>query len=349
MTAGGRAPAGTRSCPKESPTELRLWPPELEALRDEARRVVRAQMAVLIDALDPDARNGREEPGKSYDLAAMRASFARFYAPVREAQDRTIAGVRCRVLRPDREPSAVYLHFHGGGMALGAPELNDVLNLDLCRRFGLATVSVDYRLAPEHPYPAGPDDGTAVAAWLVEHAADELGSPHLMVGGESAGGYMAAMVLLRLRDELQAAHVVLGAYLAFGIYDWGGMPSQRGVRPQDSPDLLEPGQLRFLADCYLPGLSDEERRVAAISPAFADLRGLPPAFMSVGGADHLLDDTLLLAARWAAAENEIELFVAPDLPHGFIAFPCEIVRRHAQAADAWFARRLAAEPGERHS
>ena len=75
----------------------------------------------------------------------------------------------CRVFRPIVPPKAVYLHFHGGAMILGSPLMNDVANADLAERFGLAVVSVDYRLAPEHPFPAGSDDCLAVAAWLVEH------------------------------------------------------------------------------------------------------------------------------------------------------------------------------------
>jgi hypothetical protein len=85
----------------------------------------------------------------------------------------------------------------------------------------------------------------------------------------------------------------------------------------------------------------EERRSPNVSPLFADLQNLCPAFMSVGTADHLLDDTLMLAPRWAAAGNEVELFVAPEMPHGFQAFPCGITSAWAAALFDWFARRLA--------
>ena len=84
-------------------------------------------------------------------------------------------------------------------------------------------------------------------------------------------------------------------------------------------------------------MSDDERRGPEVSPAFADLSGLPPALMSVGTADHLLDDTLILAARWAAAGNEVELFVAPDMPHGFMAFPCAMTDLWAKRTYAWLA------------
>jgi acetyl esterase/lipase len=88
-------------------------------------------------------------------------------------------------------------------------------------------------------------------------------------------------------------------------------------------------------------MTDDQRRDPAISPAFADLHGLPPALMSVGTADHLLDDTLLLSARWAAAGNEVELLVLPEMPHGFMAVPCAMTHHWAKRTNEWFADILA--------
>jgi acetyl esterase/lipase len=317
---------------------VKLWTDEIEALRAEAREAVAKGFGPLLEAVGgsgplPDDRIARAR--------AMRERFARLYAPLPEAVVREIAGVRCRVFAPDGPARATYLHFHGGGMVLGAPEMNDPANLDLCRRFGIAVVSVDYRLAPEHPHPAGPDDGVAVAAWLLERAEREFGSARLLTGGESAGGYMAAAVLLRVRDELGAADRFDGANLVFGVYDWGRSPSQRGIRPHAGPDLLDPEGIRLFTDCYLPGRSDDERRDPSVSPAFADLRDLPPALLSVGTGDHLLDDTLLLASRSAAAGNEVELFVAPDMPHGFGFVPCGITQRWIERTQRWFDEILA--------
>jgi acetyl esterase/lipase len=267
----------------------------------------------------------------------QREMFALSFTPAPEAVDREIAGVRCRVIALDEQPApAVYLHFHGGGMILGAPEMNDVANVELARRTGMAVVSVDYRMAPEDPYPAGPDDGVSVATWLLERGEEEFGTRRVLVGGESAGGYMAAAVLLRIRDELDAADRVDGVNLVYGVYDWGRSPSQRGRRPSTVEDILDPDGIVFFGDCYLPSTSDEQRRAPDISPAFADLHDLPPALMSVGSADHLLDDTLVLAARWAAAGNEVELFVAPDLPHGFGAYACGITDAWGATTRDWF-------------
>jgi acetyl esterase/lipase len=320
---------------------MQLWSEEIETMRDEARAVVSSGLAAIREMLGD---TGPQPTERLTRVLQSRERFARTYAPVPEAEARELAGVPCRVFVPEGPARAVYLHFHGGGMMIGAPELNDLGNLDLCRRFGMAVVSVGYRLAPEHPYPAGPDDGVAVATWLLEHGREEFGTARVLMGGESAGGYMAAAVLLRIRDELGAAERIDGANLVFGVYDWGRSPSQRGLRPSDGPDILDPEGILFFTECYLPGRTDDERRDPAISPAFADLRGLPPALMSVGGNDHLLDDTLMLSIRWSAAGNETTLFVAPEMPHGFMAFPCGLTTLWNRTTYGWFADILAKPP-----
>lgn len=319
-------------------TALRLWSDEIEAMRPEAREVVAAGLAAFAEMLGLDGT----PPSDPLERAAAQRAFrdGKFQA-VPEAVEREIAGVRCRIFTPDGPARGVYLHFHGGGMVVGEPEMNDLGNRATARAHDVAVVSVDYRLAPEHPYPAGPDDGVAVAAWLLEHAEAEFGSSRFVLGGESAGGYMAAAVLLRMRDELDAIDRVVGANLVFGVHDWGRSPSQRGIRPSAGPDILDPEGIQFFVDCYLPGLTDDERRDPAISPAFADLAGLPPLLCSVGSADHLVDDTLLLASRAAAADTPVDLFVAPDMPHGFPAFPCGISTAWLAATNAWFTRVLA--------
>ena len=311
-----------------------LWPDHVEAMRDEARKVVDTSFDRILAAF------GHPEEPPSDPLERARLLRARFdaFGPLPEGTDRTLGGVRCRVFTPDGAPRAVYLHFHGGGMASGRPEANDPANLALSQRHGVAVVSADYRLAPEHPHPAGPDDGVAVAAWLLEHAEAEFGTGRILIGGESAGGYMTAMVVLRVRDELQAIDRVIGANLVYGVFDWGLTPSQRGMRATLGPDMIDPERIRYFVECYLPGRTPEERRDPSVSPLYADLHGLPPALFTVGTSDHLLDDTLLMAGRWRAAGNPVELFVAPDMPHGFGAFDCALTRACNEARDAWFER-----------
>lgn len=221
---------------------MQLWSDEIEAMRPEARNVVAQGMAVFAERL---GRGGTPPEDPIERAEAQRAIYAMNFAPSPEMADRVIVGVRCRVALPEGPARAVYLHFHGGGMIVGAPEMSDLGNVAMSKAFQVAVVSVDYRLAPEHPYPAGPDDGVAVAAWLIEHAESEFGTPRLLTGGESAGGYMAAAVLLRVRDELDAVDRFDGANLVFGVYDWGRSPSQRGQRPHVGLDVLELDGIQF--------------------------------------------------------------------------------------------------------
>ncbi|MEN8239703.1 MAG: alpha/beta hydrolase fold domain-containing protein, partial [Actinomycetota bacterium] len=106
-----------------------------------------------------------------------------------------------RIIDAD-EPKGVYLHIHGGGWVLGAADLSDVGNEAMARDAGVTVVSVEYRLAPEDPYPAGVDDCVAAARWLISNGEESFGSNRLTIGGESAGANLAAATLLRIRDEV---------------------------------------------------------------------------------------------------------------------------------------------------
>jgi acetyl esterase/lipase len=313
---------------------MRLWSDEIEAMRAEGRAAVEAGRSSMM----LEIQTGDLSPAEQ--LAAQRESMAAVTFPQPDTEERVLGGVPCRILRPEQPARAVYLHFHGGGMVAGSAGLMDIPNRMVAEEHGVAVVSVEYRKAPEFPFPAGPDDGLAVARWLVEHAGAELGSDRLLIGGESAGAYLTAAVALRVRDELGAIDRVDGLNLTFGIYDWGRSPSQRGRRAHDGFDVLSPEAAISVGEWYLPGRTDDERRAPEISPAFADLRGLPPCFVSVGTCDHLLDDSLLFAARAAAAEVDVELFVLPDMPHGFQMFDCGIIRAWASAQSEWMGKHV---------
>ncbi len=259
------------------------------------------------------------------------------------AIDRTIPGpagtIGLRLIVPD-EVRGVYLHIHGGGWTLGAADQQDVLLDLLAREVGVAVVSVDYRLAPEDPYPAGPNDCEVAAAWLVEHARDELGSDRLLIGGESAGAHLSATTLLRLRDRHDAADRFLAANLVFGMYDFGLTPSVR--RWGDRNLVLSTPIIEWFAECFLPGVPPDERQHPDISPLHAELTGLPPALFTVGDQDPLLDDSLFMAARWSAAGNHAELVICPDSIHGFTAFPSEIATLSLGRQVDFLKRQLAA-------
>ncbi|MCQ8828174.1 alpha/beta hydrolase [Streptomyces malaysiensis] len=247
--------------------------------------------------------------------------------PVRleHGQDRVIeGGVKVRTFVPDRI-DGVYLHIHGGGWVLGSADGQDEKLWRLAVEARLAVVSVDYRLAPEHPFPAGPDDCEAAARWLVEHAVAEFGTERLLIGGESAGAHLSVMTLLRLRDRHGITGAFRAAHLLFGVYDLSMTPSQRSFGPR--PLLSNTESLRGHYEQFTPQMEAEQRRDPEVSPLFANLTGLPPARMVVGTEDPLLDDSLFLAQRWQAAGAPVQLGVVAGAMHGFTLFPLTITER----------------------
>jgi acetyl esterase len=231
-------------------------------------------------------------------------------------------GVPVRIVRPEGGPRAVLLHIHGGGWTLGGADQQDPLLEALADRCGVAAVSVEYRLAPEHPYPAAPDDCEAAALWLLREGRAEFGTDRLLIGGESAGAHLAVVTLLRLRDRHGARNRFAAANLVFGCYDLSLTPSARnwGARYL----LLSTPIIEWFAANFLPHHDLEARRQPDISPLYADLGDMPPALFTVGDLDPIVDDTLFLAARWRQAGNPCHLRVYPEAPHGFTAFPTTI-------------------------
>jgi acetyl esterase len=276
------------------------------------------------------------------DPAASRAARARGEGPfpvpsrVEEGEDRVITGrageIPLRVFTPP-VVRGVYLHIHGGGWTFGSAGDQDVLLWRLARAAEVAVVSVGYRLAPEHPYPAAPDDCEDAAHWLVDGASREFGTDRLAIGGESAGAHLAAVTLLRLGERAAAFRA---AQLTFGAFDLSMTPSQR--QWGEANLVLSTPIMAWFYDQFLPGLSPEERRGPDISPLYADLRGLPPARFVVGTQDPLLDDTLFMAARWEAAGNDTTLEVIAEAAHGFLQFPLEVTKRELAAQEEYLTR-----------
>jgi acetyl esterase len=292
-----------------------LWDSELEALRPQ----LRVEAATFIASVPWHEGDDETLPLEKRVAAHRQVTLG---GPASDrAVDLSIPGpagpIRLRTFRHE-QPRGVMVHIHGGAWMAGSPEMMDPLHEIIVDTCNVAVASVEYRLAPEHPYPAGPDDCESAVSWVLEHALDELGSDRLLIGGESAGAHLAAVTLLRMRDR-RGATPFAGANLVFGAYDLSRTPSQRGVGVAPGTDIL--GDSGFPLDLYLPGMSGEQRRDPDVSPLYADLTGMPPALFSVGGNDHLLDDTLFMAARWEAAGNRSELLVYPDTPHGCIALP----------------------------
>ena len=224
--------------------------------------------------------------------------------------------VPLRILTPPEPAKGVYLHIHGGGWCLGSARENDGLNHRFVERTGFAVVSVDYRLAPEEPYPAAPDDCEAAALWLVREGPARFGTERFAIGGESAGANLSVATLLRLRDK-HGLTPFSAANLTAGCYDLGLTPSAR--QWGDEPLVLNTRDINVFVGHYLRDGGDVA--VTDISPLHGDLRGLPPALFTVGTRDALIDDTLFMAPRWLAAGNPAQLAVYPGGCHVFIAFP----------------------------
>ena len=255
------------------------------------------------------------------------------------AQVRMVPGpagdVPVRLFVPERVDGA-YLHLHGGGWTIGRADLQDQRLDELARQTSLVVASVDYRLAPEHPFPAGPDDCEAAARWLLAEARAELGADRFVLGGESAGAHLAVVTLLRLRDAGVDLADVVAADLVFGCYDLGGTPSHLAWGERNL--ILSRPILDWFLECFTPGMTPEERRAPGISPLYADLRDLPPARFTVGDLDPLLDDSRLMARGWRAAGNAAELAVYPESIHAFTGLPTEQAAL-ANAARIAFVRR----------
>jgi acetyl esterase/lipase len=259
-----------------------------------------------------------------------------------DGRDETVPGrsarIGIRVFTPE-DVRGVYLYIHGGGWVTGAADQQDPALWDLARSASVAVVSVNYRLAPENPYPAAPDDCEDVARWLVTHALERFGSDRLVIGGESAGAHLAVTTLLRLHDREGSVAPFQAANLLFGVYDLTMTPSQRlwGERQF----VLSTPMLAWFYNCFVPGTDSEGRRQPDVSPLYADLSGMPPARIAVGTLDPLLDDSLFLEARWRIA-SDTRLEVIPEAVHGFTSFPLQITEL-ARRSESEFIRQAVRE------
>jgi len=263
---------------------------------------------------------------------ARREGKGIFPAPVflEEARDLEIAGrggpIKVRVIRPHSKPTGIYLHIHGGGWTLGAHDMQDVALKLLANETGLCAASIGYRLAPEHPHPASPDDCEDAVLHLLEHGARELDAPpRFAIGGESAGAHLAVVTVLRLRDRHRISNRIAAANLVYGAYDLNGTPSQ--ILWGDRNLVLSTPIVKWFANNFLPGAGFEQRRDPDISPLYARLGDMPPALFTVGTMDCLIDDSLFMAERWRAAGNRAEVAVYPEGVHGFNAYPTGLARK----------------------
>ncbi len=304
-----------------------------QSVTPETDEINRAIAALVAQAPDPwsmpaaDARAARERGESAFPAAPI--------SP--RARDLEIDGpagpITLHIITPDGGKDAakgIYLHLHGGGWTFGGANQQDSLLERLADNCGLACISVEYRLAPENPYPAGPDDCEAAALWVISQAA-EFSSGPLFIGGESAGAHLAAVTLLRLKER-RGMTPFKGANLTFGCFDMAMTPSMRAFG--DTGPTLSTRDVENFSNNFLPMGTD--LRDPDVSPLYGDLGGLPHALFVVGTRDGLLDDTLFMHGRWLAAGNQAELGIYPGGAHGFIAFPGELAQKALAQIDRFF-------------
>jgi len=291
---------------------------------------VPADTRALVDGMIAQTKKGPRILGPSDRRAVPKEALSP------RAKWRTIPGpggrdLRLRVLAPDR-PKGLYLHLFSGGLVIGSADANDAMLERIIESTGMACVAPDYRLAPEHPYPAAWDDCEAAALWLVKNGKAEFGTDKLTIGGESAGATLAVPTLIRMRDK-HGYTGFKGANLSYGNYDTSMSPSQIHVGALGA--ALTTAAIQACSDAYAPDVAS--RRNPDMSAIYADLRNLPPALLSVGTMDPFLDDSLFMYVRWIAAGNDAELAVYPGAPHGFNMMPLKDAKEGNARIDAFLA------------
>ncbi|MEM7270564.1 MAG: alpha/beta hydrolase [Pseudomonadota bacterium] len=239
----------------------------------------------------------------------------------------TEAGL-ARITEPEGRATGLYIHIHGGGWTIGTPEMRDDWFQQLAREIGCVCVSLKYRLAPEDPWPACADDCEAGAVWCIETLARDYGVNRIAIGGESAGAHLSAVTLQRLRARGKGDRVH-GALLHYGVFDLGLTPSAANWGARNM--ILSTPTIQWFAD-NLTGGDRDLARDAALSPLKSDLTAMPPALFQVGTLDPLLDDTLFMAQRWAAAGSLAELEVYPGGVHAFDLMDIPIAKRSRTSA-----------------
>ncbi|MFC0407597.1 alpha/beta hydrolase [Roseomonas elaeocarpi] len=277
-------------------------------------------------------------------LSSLRYPRGRIVAENRMVRWRD-RSARVRIIRPSGACQGLYLDIHGGAWAVGNAEMDDPVNAAIARDCGLATVSIDYRLAGRHPLEEVFRDCETAAGWALDEGLAELAptpaqgetvrgatEPTVFIGGESAGAHLAVTTLLRLRDAGQDLTPVRGAVLFYGAFDLGG---SAGLLAAPPGTLVLHHRAAEALHQLLPGLSVEERRAARYSPLFAPLHGLPPALFLVGEADPLREESVEMCRRWRDAGNPAALLRVPEAPHAFNRFPSRVAYKANAAVRAW--------------
>lgn len=255
-------------------------------------------------------------PDFSGDPLKARADFDSLLATMPVSEDLTFSEIELAGVPTLHSPTGpagkgALLYFHGGAFAAGGASGYRGLAANLGRAAGVQTFSVDYRLAPENPFPAAVEDATAAYRALLDRGIDHR---NIFFGGDSAGGGLAVSALISLRDKqvpLPAAAVLLSP--------WADLTCESATmvsKAQEDPSLT-PAGLQAMARLYLAGAHPTN---PLASPVHADLGGLPPLLIQVGSAEILLGDAVRLAERAGAAGTSVRLEIWPEMIHVWQAF-----------------------------
>ena len=287
------------------------------------------------------------EPVHAHSPAAARAQYVRMIeargiapAPVGAVEDRSIPGpggdLPVRIYRPEIDAPALpaFVYYHGGGHVIGNLDTHDAVARNLCNGAGCVVVSVDYRLAPEHKFPAAAEDAFAALGWCAAHGAEVGIDPRrLAVGGDSAGGNLAAVAALMARDA--GAPAIALQVLVYPVTDYA-CDTESYRTYSDGYGMLEARSMRWFRDHYL---RDEEDRLdwRAAPLRAGDLSGLPPALVLTAQCDVLHDEGEAYAQRLRSAGVEVGHRDIPGMIHGFFAMAPAVdgaVRAQALVCDA---------------
>lgn len=251
------------------------------------------------------------------DIGQARARFEKMGdflggAPDAKCEKVNAGGVAAEWVRaPGCDPARAVLYLHGGGYAIGSINTHRRLAYDISAASAAAVLVIDYRLAPEHPFPAAIDDAAAAWRWLLKQG---LTANRLAIAGDSAGGGLTIATLVNLRDQkldLPACAVAISPWV-----DLEGLGNSITTRATQDPMVQKDGLL-WMAGMYLNG---KDAKTPLAAPLHADLKGLPPILVQVGTAETLLDDSTRIAEKLHAAGVEVRLSAWPNMLHVFPLF-----------------------------
>jgi acetyl esterase/lipase len=270
-----------------------------------------AQLDSLVTLLR--SRPGPETP----DVAEVRARFEKMGdflggAPDGKCEKVDAGGVPAEwVTAPGCDPARAVLYLHGGGYVIGSINTHRRLAYDISAASGTRVLVIDYRLAPEHPFPAAVEDATTAWRWLLLQG---FATSRLAIAGDSAGGGLTLATLVNLRDQklgLPACAAAISPWV-----DLEGVGDSITARAAQDPMVQKDGLL-WMAGLYLNG---KDAKTPLAAPLHADLKGLPPILVQAGTAETLLDDATRVAEKLHAAGVDVRLAIWPNMLHVFPLF-----------------------------